>query len=399
MNFEEARALFPALREKVFLDAACVSLAPQVAVEAIGDFLEMAAGCPALSSTRQHIAMDEVRAAARPQAAHLIGADEAEIALVESTTHGLNLAADAISLERGDRVLLCDLEFLQVAVPWCQKRVRAGIGIDVVPNRDGRILVEDIASLVGPRTRVVTISSVQWSNGFRCDLDALASLCRDRGVWLVVDAIQQLGAIQIDVRKTPVDILACGGHKWLNSPFGTGFLYICRDALSKLQPPLTGYMSLEPPEGGWETYFQTPSIHPVRDCRFVTGASRLEIGGTANYPGAVGLAASLKLINELGPDRIEDRIYSLTDHLISGLQTLGITLVTPLERNHRSGIVTFSVGSAELNIELMNKLLERKVLVSVRYTSQVGGIRVSCHFFNNASDLDRLLNAVEENLP
>src|SRR5512144_426260 len=113
MNIENVREQFTALRDKVFLDAACVSLAPHVAVEAIKHFLEMAAGCPAPSSTHQHIAIDEVRAAARPQAARLIGAGEDEIALVESTTHGLTLAADAIPLGRGDRVLLCDLEYLQ----------------------------------------------------------------------------------------------------------------------------------------------------------------------------------------------------------------------------------------------------------------------------------------------
>ena len=396
MNIENVREQFPALRDKVFLDAACVSLAPQVAVEAIRHFLEMAAGCPAPSSTHQHIAMDEIRAAARPQAARLIGAGEDEIGLVESTTHGLTLAADAIPLERGDRVMLCDLEYLQVAIPWCQKRERAGIEIGVVRNREGRILVEDIAARIEPRTRVITISSVQWSNGFRCDLDALASICRQEKIWLVVDAIQQLGAMPIDVRKTPVDILACGGHKWLNSPFGTGFLYIRRDALPLLRPPLAGYMSMEPPEGGWETYFQTPSIHPVSDFRFVGGASRYEIGGTANYPGAVGLAASLELINGIGQELIADHICALTDRLISGLQTLGLRLATPPERRHRSGIVTFSVGSAAQDIAMMNKLLERRILVSVRYTSGIGGIRVSCHFFNNGSDIDELLNAAEE---
>ncbi len=396
MNIEEAREQFPALRDKVFLDAACVSLAPQAAVKAIGDFLEMAAGCPAPSSTHQHIAMDEVRATARPQAARLIGAGEDEIALVESTTHGLTLAAAAIPLERGDRVLLCDLEYLQVAIPWCQLRERVGIEIDVVPSREGRVLVEDIAARIRPRTRVIAISSVQWNNGFRCDLDALTLICRQNKIWLVVDAIQQLGAMPIDVRRTPVDVLACGGHKWLNSPFGTGFLYIRRDALPLLHPPLAGYMSMEPPAGGWETYFQTPSIHPVSDFRFVGSASRYEIGGTANYPGAVGLAASLALINDIGPEVIKDHIYTLTDRLIAGLRTLGLRLETPIERPHRSGIVTFTVGSAEQNIAMMHKLLERRILISVRYTSGTGGIRVSCHFFNNGSDIDKMLNAVED---
>lgn len=396
MDLEVARRQFPALKEKVFLDAACVSLAPQAAVDAIRDFLEVAAGCPAPSSTQQHIAMDRARAVARPLAARLIGAAEEEVALVESTTHGLTIAAEAIPLQRGDRVLLCDLEYLQVAVPWCQRRERDGIEIDVVPNREGRILVDDIAAHIQPRTRVVAISSVQWCNGFRCDLDVLADLCRARRIRLVVDAIQQLGAIPIDVRRTPVDILACGGHKWLNAPFGSGFLYIRSEVLRELRPPLAGYLSVEMPEGGWEHYFQTPSIHPVHEFRFVHDASRFEIGGTANYPGAIGLAASLQLIHDLGPEAIWGHIFGLTNHLIDGLKKLGVRLVTCPEAKHRSGIVTFSVGSSEDNIALMNTLLERRILTSVRYTSQVGGVRVSCHFFNDYSDLDRLLIGVRE---
>jgi len=396
MNLEDARQQFPALEHKVFLDAACVSLAPRVAIEAIQQYLEMASGCPAPSSTQLHVSMDEIRATARPEAARLIGAHEDEIALVESTTHGLTLAANAIPLERGDRVLICDLEYLQVAIPWSQKQREAGIHIDPVPNRGGRIETGDIESRMVPRTRVVCISSVQWINGYRCDLDALAALCRERGVWLVVDAIQQMGAVPLDVRKTPVDIVACGGHKWLNAPFGNGFLFIRREALPRLRAPIAGYMSLDPPEGGWENYFQTPSISPFRDYRFANKAWRYEVGGTAGYPAAMGLAASLRLINSLGSKLIWNHILELTGHLIDGLRSLGITVVTPAEPEHRSGIVTFSVGGAEENIALMRRLLAQKILVSVRYTSHVGGVRVSCHFFNSLSDVDALLNAVEE---
>lgn len=394
MDFDNIRDQFPALKEKVFLDAACASLAPRAAVEAIREFLDIALLCPSRSSTLHHIAMDDMRARARPEIARLINAGEDEVALVESTTHGLSIAANSLPLERDDRVLLCDLEFMQVAVPWCQKREEAGIEIDVVPHRNGEVRIEDIADRIGARTRVVSISSVQWSNGYRSDLGALGALCRDRGVWLVVDAIQQLGAVPIDVKETPVDMLACGGHKWLNSPFGAGFLYVRRDLVEEMRPPVAGYLSLEEPEGGWGNYFQTPSIKPVRDYRFVREARRYEVGGTSNYPGAIGLAASVRMINELGASRIRDRIYDLTDRLIAGLQEIGVEIVTPLDRKNRSGIVTFSVGEARDNLALMERLLERQVLVSVRYTSHIGGVRVSCHFYNSFEDIDRLLDVV-----
>ncbi|MBZ5571642.1 MAG: aminotransferase class V-fold PLP-dependent enzyme [Acidobacteriia bacterium] len=389
-----ARQHFPGLSDKVFLDAACVSLAPKPAADAIRKFLDLALLCPLDSSTHHHIFMDEMRAAARPAAARLINASQEEIALVESTTHGLSLAANAIPLEPGDRVLLSDLEFLQVAVPWVQKK-QDGIEIDVVPNHNGEVRVEDIAAHLTPRTKVVAISTVQWTNGYRCDLAALSKLCRDRGIWLVVDAIQQLGAFPIDVQQTPVDILACGGHKWLNAPFGCGFLYINRGALPRLHAPLAGYLSVEDPPGGWGEYFQTPSITPVKDYKFVSAARRYEGGGTANYPGAVGLAASLNLIHELGQQNIADHISALTEQLLAGLDKLPVTVVTPRARENRSGIVTFSVGSAEQNVKLMQALQEKRILVSVRYTSQVGGVRVSCHFYNSSDDIEKLLAAVK----
>jgi len=390
-----ARQHFPGLFDKTFLDAACVSLAPRPAVEAIAKFLDLAMICPLESSTDHHIFMDEMRAAARPACAALIGAHEDEIALVESTTHGLSLAAEAIPLQPGDHVLLSALEFLQVAVPWTQKK-KGGIEIDVVPNHKGEVRAEDFADRITPRTRVITISTVQWTNGYRLDLAAFSRLCRERGIWLVVDAIQQLGALPLNVQQTPVDILACGGHKWLNSPFGCGFLYINRQSQSRLRPPTAGYLDIEDPPGGWGEYFQTPAITPVQDYRYVQTARRFETGGTANYPGAVGLAASLKLIQELGPDRIEAHIRGLTDPLLKGLDMMGIEVVTPHAPQNRSGIITFSVGTAEHNVALMTRLQERKILVSVRYTSGVGGIRVSCHFYNSLEDVECLLNTVGE---
>lgn len=389
-----ARQHFPGLLDKVFLDAACVSLAPRPAVEAISKFLDLAMVCPLDSSTHHHIFMDQMRAAARPAVARLINAQEDEIALVESTSHGLALAANAIPLASGDRVLISDLEFLEVAIPWTQKR-KEGIEIDVVPNHQGQVRAGDFADRITPRTRVVVLSSVQWSNGYRCDLATFSKLCRERNLWLVVDAIQQIGAVRLDVVKTPVDILACGGHKWLNAPFGCGFLYINRNALPRLNPPLPGYLSVKDPAGGWGEYFQTPAITPVQDYEFVPAARRFENGGTANYPGAVGLAASLKLMDDLGHENIATHISSLTDQLIAGLDNLSVSIVTPRARENRSGIVTFSMGSVEENVKLMQGLQEKRILVSVRYTSNVGGVRVSCHFYNSPEDVETLLAAIK----
>ena len=396
MTIDDARLEFPALQQQVFLDSACVSLAPQRAIEKLRAFLDIAAYCPSGSSTQHHLDMDAMRSAARPQLARLINASQDDIALVESTTHGLSLVANAIPLRRGDHVLLCDLEFIEVALPWIQKRAETGIEIDVVSTRNGQITVEDIEAALTSRTRLLTISSVQWNNGFRCDLDAISQLCRTRDVLLIVDAIQQIGAIPLDVGKTPVDALACGGHKWLLSPFGCGFLYLSSEFRAQIKPPLAGYLSVTEPEDGWGTYFGTPSISPVSDYDFVHSARRWETGGTANYPGAIGLAESVGLINQIGIEMIAGHIISLTDSLITALQRQEVRVVTPLEHRYRSGIVTFTLDSPSENAALIEFLRQEKVLVSLRYTSDVGGVRVACHLFNNQQDIARLVELTVE---
>ncbi len=396
MDVREARRLFPGAADAVFLDAACVSLAPSTAVDAVTRFAQSAALCEERDASASHVAMDRQRDRAVLEGARLLGAAARDVALVESTTHGLNIAAQSIPFEPGDNVVIADLEFLQVAIPWVKLRERGTIAeVRLARNVDGALPVEAFARVMDGRTRAVVVSSVQWSNGYRVDLGGLGRLCRECGAYLVVDAIQQLGAIGLDVRETPVDLLVAGGHKWLNSPFGCGLFYVGADTLATLRQPSWGYLSLASPEGGWPRYFSTPSTSPIRDYEFPAAAKSFEIGGTANYPGAVALGASLALVNELGIDHIESYVLALGGYLQEELGRLGVRVVSTPEPETRSGITTFVVSDdpAE-NEQLLARLLDERILVSIRYTSEIGGIRVSTHYYNDESDLGALLDAL-----
>jgi selenocysteine lyase/cysteine desulfurase len=386
------REQFPALAEKTFLDAACASLAPRAAADAITALLGDVQTYPERSATAFHIRLDAARDAARPPAARLIGARPEDIALIENTSHGLAIAAAAIAFEPGDNILVPELEYLQVPLPWRQQPSARAPEIRLVPHERGTLPPARFAEAADGRTRAIVMSSVQWANGFRADLDAIGAFCRDRGMWFVVDAIQQLGAFPIDVRRTPIDVLVTGGHKWLNAPFGAGFMYINPSVRDRLRPPVAGYLSVNPPDGGWAEYFRTPAITPLQPVTFTADARRYETGGTGNYPGMVGLAASLDLINSLGPDAIAGHIRRLTDLLLDGLSRLPVRVVTPRDPSCRSGIVTFSLGDVAQEAALIERLLDARVMVSHRYTSGVGGVRVSCHFYNSADDVARLLD-------
>lgn len=385
---------FPGLSGKTYLNAGALSLAPQRAIKAVEHMIDIAAARVDAGAGQIWGEFDAMLKNARRNAAWLVNADETEIALVESTTRGMTIAADAIPLAKGDRVLLCDMEYPAVALPWVQKQQTVGIEIDVVPNRKGELWVEDFAGKITPRTKVIAVSSVQWTSGYRCDLGALSRLCRDHDVFLVVDAIQQLGAIPLDVKATPADFIACGGHKWLNAPFGTGFMYVNRETMPQLNPLTVGLMGTVPPEGGWGAYLESPDAQAVREYKFLDEARGYEVGGTTNFAGAAALGASLSLTCELGKEAVAEQVNTVIDHLLRELERIGVPIVTSFDREHRAGIVCFDLGSVERNRKLAKVFETNNIVVSVRYSAGVGGVRVCCHFYNSVDDVDRLIEAV-----
>jgi cysteine desulfurase / selenocysteine lyase len=391
MDVRDARSYFPALGDCVFLDAACVSLAPSQAVKAVEDFAATAATCVERDASAHHVEMDRLRSTAVVEGARLLGASPDAIALVESTTHGLNVAARGIQFEREDNVVIADLEFLQVAIPWVKLAEHGRIaGVRVARNIEGALPTEAFARVVDDHTRAVVVSAVQWSNGFRVDLRALGELCRACGALLVVDAVQETGALRRDVREAEIDLLVAGGHKWLNAPFGCGLLYVSRAAQAELEQSSWGYLALDEPEGGWPAYFATPEIGPMRAYEFPDTAKRFEIGGTSNYPGAAALGASLALVNAIGIDAVEARVLELAGLLGRELERLGVQIVS----HPGSGITTFSTGGLDRDRALLARLLDAGIYVSERYTSGVGGIRVSTHYYNDESDVTALLGVV-----
>ena len=397
MNLTDARSYFPGTQGRVFLDAASISLAPVQAVHALNELGQQLLLAPERDASSHHAALDRTAAPTRREIAKLIGAQPTDIALVESTSHGLEIIAASVPLQRGDVLLVGETEFLGLAVPWIPRQERDGFHIQVVPHRNGRLLVDDYAAAITERTRMILLSSVQWNNGFRADLAAFSQLARERGLLLVVDAIQQLGALPIDVSQTPVDFLVCGGHKWLNAPAGRGFLYVHPRRVAELSPPGWGYLNIKTPPEGWARYFGTPEIPAVRPYEFAASARRFEVGGTSNYPGNVVLCASVALMNELGRDAIAAHIRGRCDVLMDGLRRAGATVVSPLGDGERSSIVTFSLGEgAERDRACLEELWNRRIVISERYTARVGGLRTSVHFYNNDDDVRQLADMVSE---
>ena len=234
---------------------------------------------------------------ARRLIAQLIGATAEEIGLTVNTSFGLGVMARALPLAPGDVVVVSDREFPANVYPWIRLREQ-GVTVELIPTSaagwpdEARLLER----LQAPRVRALAVSLVQFSNGYQVDLAALSAATRRTGAWLVVDAIQGVGQLPLDLGRIEVDVLACGGQKWLLSPWGSGFVYVRRPLIAQLSPAVTGWMAFE---GTDDLTRLTAYSDALRD-----DGRRFELA-TLPYQDFAGMNASLGLILELGVERIQ----------------------------------------------------------------------------------------------
>jgi selenocysteine lyase/cysteine desulfurase len=321
--------------------------------------------------TQPRDAIDRVRG----QVARLVGGSAGGVAFVQNTSFGLSLAANGIDWSPGDNVVLPEHEFPSNLYPW-MNLARRGVDLRRVPAPDGHARLDAIAAAIDDRTRTLSVSAVQYSNGHRYDLAALGQLCRDRGVLFVVDGTQSVGALTIDVGASGVDVLAVSSHKWMLGPHGIGFAHCSDRALERLHPDIVGWLSVREPFAFAGRLDLLPN------------AERFE-PGTENLLGIVGLGAAIGLVERLGPGWVEARVLAVTDHLCDRLPAVGCELITDREERSRSGIVVFRHRSVPNEV-----LYEQLMAAGVRCSARGGGIRFSPHCYNTVEEIDGALDVV-----
>jgi len=315
--------------------------------------------------------------AIRDQVALLVSADRDEIAFISSTTHGIGLIAEGFPWRDGDSVVSAAEEYPSNLYPWMNLASR-GVSLRLVESRDGRIEIDDLIAAMDDSTRVLSISHVEFASGFRHDLDALAELCLARGVALFVDAIQGLGPLLIDVRRTPIDFMAADGHKWLLGPEGAGLLYVRRDWIERLRPIGVGWHSVV---GSYNS--------PRNEFRLKDSAQRWE-GGSFNMPGLLSFGASVGLFLELGPAAVSCRILEIARAVRELAAAAGWTIYGSTREADRSAIVVLERKGVDPN-KAVRELFQQGVVASCRR----GRLRISPHVYNNQDDLDRLRAGLE----
>lgn len=385
-----------------YLDNACIGPASPATVKAVSRLAQRLGSLtvPGTTLTRELFKCLE---RARRKVSDLFSVPVENLAAVESTTHGLGIVASSYPFKEGDNVLVNDLEFLATSLIWRQLQTR-GVEVRAVASRSGMISAQDYLEASDRRTCFWVISSVQEVTGYRCDVAAFVEAAHRAGAFLLVDAIQEAGALPVCLGSLPVDCYCAGGHKWLRSPFGLGFLYVSPRLLGLLSPPFIGYLGLQEPSEGWDRYLQSPGRTPFDDLPARRDAPRLEPGGTPNWTGAAALEVAVAEILETGQQRLWNQIGSHVDRITEGLRSLGLDFlarkwlaegVPAHDCPHASGIVTFGLpGGLEVERDLLECLRRDQVLVSLRYISGVGGIRVSPHGYNSRDDIEILLDRI-----
>lgn len=368
MNTDPWRSEFPVKDELIYLDHAAVCPLPRRTAAAV---------CAMAEEYRDRGSWDyphilETIRRGRERLADLIGARADEVAYVKNTTSGLMLAAESIPWREGDSVVVAQIEFPANVYPWLNLR-RRGVQVRMIAAAPDRTLsVDDYRATCDATTRAIAASWVQYSTGQRMDIAALAEVAREAGAYLIVDAIQGLGALQADVGRMGVDVLCADGHKWLLSVEGCGLMYVSDRIIGDLDPFWRGWTSVPDPLD-----FAAHDQPPRGDAR------RFE-EGSANVLGAAALDASAGLLLEVGPAEVERRIIALTDSLIERLRERGCEIASPLVPGQRSGIVCFRHPARNAD-----EVIERLTGQGIAAAARLGVVRLSPHFYNDEEEMRR----------
>lgn len=380
LDWPAVRSAFAGVRDVVYLNTGTVGLRPGPVVDRLlAATARLEAGGVATYDSLPHES-DRARAGI----ATLIGADPEEIGLCGNATDAVNWVTAGLAWHEGDEVLLSGQEHPAMLWPWTYLRQRHGVVLRRFPvAHDAGAMLESVGRLLTSRTRVIATSHVSSETGTRVPVRELAAFAAERGVLTMVDGAQAVGNIPVDVRELGCDFYAANGHKWLCGPNGTGFLWAPLDRMATLSPAHVGAGSAArfDEETGLE-------LHP--------GGRRFEFG-TRDYARWAGMIAALAWLEEIGGvAATEPRERELAVFLRYEVRRRdGWTLHTPVAWEHSSALTTFSVPGHGPR-ELYDLLGQREPRILTRMVHPFDALRISTHYYNDESDVERLLGALDE---
>ncbi len=365
INWDDIRKQFPVMENSTYLNSAAAGPLSHATMAAATEYYQQMMNDGDTHWDEWLAKREEVRR----KVAAFINAEPDEIALTTNTSSGMNVIIDA--LETHGEVISCDLEFPVSTLPWMNRRIPVHLAKSVA----GEVRLDDVRAAMNVRTGIICMSHVQYSSGFRIDLEELGNA--KGGHALVVNASQSAGAFEIDVKRMKIDALCATGHKWMLSGYGSGFVYLSKELLERSRPRAIGWLSVEDPYSD-----RNDEIHLRHDA-----AARTELG-CPHFAGMFALGASVDFLAGVGIKNIEERVLSLNRILTNRLNDSGWKVLSPLadERMRSAETLVFAEDPAGL----VARLADQKIIV----TKKPQGIRVATHFFNDEEDIERLIEAL-----
>jgi cysteine desulfurase/selenocysteine lyase len=358
--------------EAIHLNSASTGPLPARTVEAVCRFTEMRAAPHRITHEMQFGTLTR----SRELIARLINASPAEIGLATNTSFGINVAAWSLPLGKGDVVIGSREEFPANVYPWMAAAKQRGFEFRMIDEPSQDALLE---AMRAPNVKAVAISWVEFASGYRFDLEPIGAECRKRGIYFALDAIQGLGPAALNAPACNIDILACGGQKWLVSPWGTGFTYVRRDLITKLEPGFVSWMGVRNSDD-----FSRLADY---DLSWRDDARRFEFI-TLPFQEFAGLNASLDLFFELGLENIMAQTNRLTNQIISWAESRGVVVVTPRDPRHRAGIVALRFPDSAAKSAKLQR-------AHVAHSLREGAIRLSPYFFNTPEEIETALRLLD----
>ncbi len=369
---------FPVTAERIFMGHAGVAPLPRAAVDGIAEF------CRRGSVDAQETGWTtKLIAETRGLAAKLIDCKADEIALLGPTALGLSVIANGIDWKAGDEVVYYPDDYPANVYPWTSL-ARFGVRpVAIEPDHPGVITWEVLERALTKNTRLVSLATCGFLNGYRIDVDTIGRNLQERDIRFCLDAIQTLGAFPVSMQH--VDCLSADSHKWLLGPAGAGIVYVKQSRFDEVRPTLVGSWNVE-----------SPNFVAQEAIAFPDNAVRYE-PGMLSYPGIAGMHGSLALLLEMGIDAVANRLLMLRRTLLDMLRPMGYRLYLEdwdtgpdASDDVRSAIVT--VWHPDKDMENVGAyLMANGVRISARQNrSGQHFVRFSPHFYNTEAEIDRI---------
>ncbi len=392
MKIADVRADIPFLDEVIYIDAASTTPTPKPVVEAMCDYYYHFNSNTGRGAYRTAIkATSEVRKT-RSKLAKFVNCDPEEIIFTKNTTEAINLVAHGFKFEKGDTIIVSNIEHHSNLVPWLNLQNK-GINVKIIKSDEyGRVDPADIADAVDETTKFITTTHVSNSIGSIVPVEEVGKIAKENDVFFLVDAAQSVGHMSVDVKKIQADFVASPGHKGILGPVGTGFLYCRQEIMNDIEPINLG--------GG--------TISDVTETEFKLAKSpgRFE-GGTQNISGIIGLGAAVDYLDRIGMENIEKHGKKLTKFMYNGINEIENSIVY----GHPEAIydmVGFNISG--VNCHDVAKILDEQQRICVRSgmhcampairqigAYDIGGtVRASIHYYNTKDEVQILIETLEE---